>query len=235
MARILIVDDHEPVRILMRALLERAGHEVMEASDGAIGLRRFFSAGPDLIVLDLDMPHTDGFTALARIRSITDVPVLVCSGSRGDEHLRALREGADGYLRKPFDGREFTARIDALVRRLGPDARDATQGRVVTDGWATVDHARHEATVGGRIVVLTPLELRLLSAFVAHGGFALTHDQLLELAWGAQEGTRDQVKAAVLSLRAKLAAEVEGGGAALETVRGVGYRWRPLRRPAPSR
>lgn len=233
MAKVLVVDDHQDVRVLLRTLLERAGHHVVEAADGSAGLRRMFSERPDLVVLDLDMPVLDGLQALARIRAVSGVPVLVCSGSRGDEHLRVLGEGADDYLRKPFDPRELTARVAALLRRAPPTGE---RQDVEDDGWVRVDRRRHEATLAGHQLSLSPLELRLLGAFVGHRGLALTHDQLLDLAWNGDRGTRQQVKAAVLSLRAKLDRQTEGAGAAIETVRGVGYRWRvatPAAEPSP--
>jgi DNA-binding response OmpR family regulator len=222
-ARVLVVDDHQPVRQLVRTLLERAGHVVMEAGDGAAGLRRLYADAPDLIVLDLEMPRLDGFSALNRIRAITKVPVLVCSGSRGEEHLRALTDGADDYLSKPFDGRELVARVDALLRRT---VDSGAQADVDDDGWARVDRTRHEAVIDGRRIELTPLELRLLGTFLRHEGLALTHDQLLELVWDDSIGSREQVKAAVLSLRRKLRRHVPDVGEPVETVRGVGYRWR---------
>jgi DNA-binding response OmpR family regulator len=218
MARILVVDDSPSVLALVRTLLEREGHFVLQARDGAEGLRRLYADAPDLLVLDLEMPRLDGFAALDRIRRLTSVPVLVCSGRPAEEQLQALRAGADDMIGKPFDGRELVARVEALLRRSGADSPEHIDG----DGWATVDRARHEAVVDGRRLDVTPLELRLLGAFLRHSGIALSHEQLLDLVWEDGGGSREQVKAAVLSLRRKLGE----GSSAIETVRGIGYRWR---------
>jgi DNA-binding response OmpR family regulator len=225
MPKVLIVEDSAATRALIRSLLERAGHTAIEASDGAEGLRRLYSERPDLVLLDMVMPHVDGWQALERIRALTDVPILVCTGSLGDEdRSRVLRMGADDLVRKPFDGDELVARVEALLRRAGKASGQEID--VLDDGFARLDRARHEAVVEGRRLTLTPLEFRLLGAFLRHAGLALTHDQLLELVWQETGGTRDQVKAAVLSLRRKVAVESPRGDSVIETIRGVGYRWR---------
>lgn len=225
MPRILVVDDSSLVRELVRTLLERAGHEVVEAADGSDGLRRLYAERPDLVVLDVSMPELDGWEALKRLRELSDVPVLMFSAFGGEtERVRGLLGGADDFLAKPFGGPELVARVTALLRRA---RRDGAVGviDVVDDGWARVDAARHEASVNGGTLQLTPTEFRLLATFVRNAGVALSHEQLLEQAWQESYGTREQVKVAVLALRRKLALAEPGGEAAIETVRGLGYRW----------
>jgi DNA-binding response OmpR family regulator len=225
MSRILVVDDSSLVRELVRTLLERAGHEVVEAADGSDGLRRLYAERPDLVVLDVSMPELDGWEALKRLRELSDVPVLMFSAFGGEtERVRGLLGGADDFLAKPFGGPELVARVTALLRRA---RRDGAVGviDVVDDGWARVDAARHEASVGGVALQLTPTEFRLLATFVRNAGVALSHEQLLEQAWQESYGTREQVKVAVLALRRKLALAQPGGERAIETVRGLGYRW----------
>ncbi len=114
MPRVLVVDDSQLVRELVRTLLERAGHEVVEAVDGADGLRRLYAERPDLVVLDVSMPDVDGWEALKRLRELSDVPVLMFSAFGGEtERVRGLLGGADDFLAKPFDGAELAA----LLRR----------------------------------------------------------------------------------------------------------------------
>jgi DNA-binding response OmpR family regulator len=231
-ARILVVDDSSLVRELVRTLLERAGHSVVEAADGADGLRRLYGDRPDLVVLDVSMPEVDGWEALKRLRELSEVPVLMFSAFGGEsDRVRGLLGGADDFLAKPFSGPELVARVTALLRRSRRDGAEAVID-TVDDGWAKVDAARHEATVEGTALSLTPTEFRLLATFVRNAGVALSHEQLLEQAWQESYGTREQVKVAVLALRRKLAAASLGGDAAIETVRGIGYRWVTPRRPA---
>lgn len=223
MPKILIVDDNAGLRLLVRTLAERAGHCVTEAADGREGVRKLYTEQPDLVLLDVAMPVLDGWGALTRIRELSDVPVLMLSAAGSEaERVRGLLAGADDFQTKPFGGPELVARITAVLRRC---ARGTARAEVLDDGWVRVDRARHEASVGGAPLALTPLEFRLLATLVAHPGVALGHDRLIELAWQRGDGTRDQVKVAVLALRRRLDAAAPGGGGAVATVHGIGYRW----------
>jgi DNA-binding response OmpR family regulator len=224
-APILIADDEPDLRRLIAGLLERAGHRAIEAPDGRAALRLLYERRPALVILDVTMPDLDGWQALERIREMSDVPVLMLS-ARGDEHdrVRGLRAGADDYLPKPFGRQELLARVEALLRRARGTCDPLTPYR---DEFVEVDFAQRVARVRGELVSLTPAEFRLLSAFVRHPGQLLSRDQLLELAWGdAFARTGDEVKLYVGYLRRKLGGAV-GDGAAIETVRGFDYRYRP--------
>jgi DNA-binding response OmpR family regulator len=221
--RVLVADDDRDVRNLVRTLLERAGHEVVEAADGRECLRRLYERRPELVVLDVRMPFLDGWDTLERIREVANVPVLMLT-ARGDEldRVRGLRAGADDYVQKPFGRQELLARVEALLRRTASPAevRDA-----YSDDLIAIDFAGRRVTAGGRSVELTPLEFRLLAAFVQHPGLVLSRDQLLELVWGdSASHSRDQVKLYVGYLRRKLRAAV-GAEPPIETVRGFGYRY----------
>src|ERR1051325_7410917 len=125
-SRILVVDDDDDIRGLLRTLLERAGHEVVDAPDGLAGLRELYAASPDLVILDVAMPVLDGWATLGRIRELTDVPVLMLTARDAElERVRGLKGGADDYVVKPFGRQELVARVDVLLRRLrsggGPD------------------------------------------------------------------------------------------------------------------
>lgn len=221
--RILVVDDDVDIRSLLRELLERAGYEVAEAGDGRAGLRELYGRTPDVVILDVAMPVLDGWQTLERIRDLSDVPVLMLTAREQElERVRGLRSGADDYVVKPFGRQELLARVEVLLRR----SRGApTNAEGYADALLEVDFAQRSVRVDGNDVSLTPLEFRLLSAFVRHPNHVLTPDQLLELVWGSSYNTsRDQVKLYVGYLRRKLGFSADAGP--LETVRGFGYRYR---------
>jgi DNA-binding response OmpR family regulator len=226
MTSILVVDDDDDIRALVGELLERAGHVVIKAPDGESALKLFYSRKPDLVVLDVSMPGLDGWEVLNRIRELSDVPVLMLTARAEElEKVRGLRAGADDYVTKPFGRQELLARVDATLRR----GRSAPQAQeTYADDFLTVDFAQRKVTAGGVELALTPLEFRVLGAFVRNQNQVLSHDQLLELAWGdARSADRDQVKLYVGYLRRKLGTGV-GDESPIETVRGFGYRYRPL-------
>jgi DNA-binding response OmpR family regulator len=221
-ASVLVVDDNPDVRALVTTLLGRAGYLVSEAEDGRAALKALYGQRPDLVVLDVNMPELDGWGTLERIRELSDVPVIMLS-ARGEEleKVRALRAGADDYVTKPFGRQELLARVETVLRRSGGSGTKETY----SDSILTVDFGERRLTVGERDVELTPLEFKLLSAFVQHPNQLLEHGQLLEMVWGGERGTsRDQVKLYVGYLRKKLA-DAGAAPTTIETVRGFGYRY----------
>jgi DNA-binding response OmpR family regulator len=224
--RILVVDDDADIRLLLRELLDRRGFSVTEARDGKEALRLLFDERPDLVVLDVAMPGLDGWQTLERIRELSDVPVVMLTARATElEKTRGLRAGADDYVTKPFGRQELLARVEGLLRRAGGRAE---RQETYSDGFVTIDFSRREVTVRGEVVELTPLEFRLLTAFVRHPNQVLTHEQLLELAWGDAHAARDQVKLYVGYLRKKLSPAAPES-APIETRRGFGYAYRPPR------
>ena len=222
--RVLIVDDDAQIRALLRQMYERDEWSVEEAGCGREALRSLFDRRPQAVVLDVDMPRMDGWTTLERIREVSDVPVLMLTGTSTElDKVRALRAGADDYVTKPFGSMELMARTEAIVRR-SPDCGTMRAG--YDDGAIEVDYERHLVRADGREVVLTPQEFRLLVAFLEHPGHVLGWVQLLSLAWSQGVGTRDQVKIYVGYLRRKLGRAMD-----IETVRGFGYRFRPAAAP----
>jgi DNA-binding response OmpR family regulator len=223
--RVLVIDDDPDIRALVAQLLDRAGFIVEQADDGRAGLRALHKSPPDLVVLDVSMPDMDGWQTLERIRDLSKVPVMMLT-ARGDEleRVRGLQAGADDYVIKPFGRQELVARVQALLRRAGAREQDLES---YTDERLSIDFAQRAVTFDGAQVSLTPLEFKLLAAFVQHPRQVLSRDQLLELVWGDAYGvSSDQVKLYVGYLRRKLAPE-DTAGVPIETVRGFGYRYRP--------
>ena len=222
--RILVVDDDADIRRLLRELLERIGYTVDEAEDGKTALRKLFANAPSLVILDVTMPELDGYQTLERIRDLSDVPVLMLTARTQElEKVRGLSAGADDYVAKPFGRQELLARVQALLRRSGGKSEVI---EAYGDAFAQVDYAQRQVKVQGRDVQLTPLEFKLLSAFVQNPNQVLSRDQLLELVWGDPYGVSgDQVKLYVGYLRRKLVPDAPQT-APIETVRGFGYRYR---------
>jgi DNA-binding response OmpR family regulator len=224
--RVLVVDDDPDIRGLLAELLRRAGHEVVEAENGRVGLRVFHASSPDLVVLDVSMPELDGWQTLERIRDLSDVPVLMLT-ARGDEleRVRGLQAGADDYVVKPFGRQELLARVQAILRRASARPADASES--YADEHVEIDFGQRAVRYDGRDVSLTPLEFKLLTAFVRHPRQVLSRDQLLDQVWGDAYGVSgDQVKLYVGYLRRKLDPD-SPESAPIETVRGFGYRYRP--------
>lgn len=225
---VLIAEDSAPIRELLSTVLRRGGFGVVGAADGEDALRAFYAHRPALVVLDLWMPKLDGWSVLQRIREFDDeVPILVLTGMDDENSkVRGLTWGADDYLVKPVGAAELLARAAALMRRARKRAYDRATEPLYDDGFVRVDYQRRTVTVAGKDVALSPLEFRLLAAFVQSGGELLTREDLLHRVWNDYSGgPSDHVKIYVGYVRRKLkqATPVE----LIHTVRGFGYRWSP--------
>ena len=211
------------VRDPLRLPLGRAEIDLVEAGTGIAGLRCFYAERPDIVVLELELPDVDGFEVLARIKELSDVPVVAVTGDGDRERVVGLRAGADDCVSKPPMPEEVVARIEGLLRRRHPGAPEPD---LIEDDFLQIDRARHRVTVLGVEIPLTPTEFRMLEAFAGSPGRVLGHGQLLDDVWGDRIRGRDEVKLYVSYLRRKLAV---AGIDPVETVRGVGYRYAPRR------
>jgi DNA-binding response OmpR family regulator len=220
---VLVVEDDDNSRALLRRVLERHGLEVLESTDASGALRLLFGERPDLVMLDLGLPDVGGDTLITRIRELTDVPLMVVTGKADEESaVGCLRAGADDYLTKPFGLQEMLARVEVLLRRSVPG--EAPPQRY-SDGLIEIDFTSLEVRADGRVIELTALQLRLLTALVRHRNQVLSAEQLLKLAWDDDLGRRDRVKLYVGYLRRSF--REHGVDLPVETVRGFGYRYRP--------
>ncbi|MFG3498577.1 response regulator transcription factor [Streptomyces sp. NPDC047928] len=226
--RILVVDDEPAVREALRRSLAFEGYGTEVAVDGVDALGKMAAYGPDLVVLDIQMPRMDGLTAARRIRaSGSTVPILMLTArdTVGDR-VTGLDVGADDYLVKPFELDELFARIRALLRRSSYAAASAAAqepgGDVLAFGDLRMNLATREVARGGRQVELTRTEFTLLEMFLAHPRQVLTREQILKSVWGFDfEPTSNSLDVYVMYLRRKT--EAGGEPRLVHTVRGVGY------------
>jgi two-component system KDP operon response regulator KdpE len=225
---VLVVEDDDATRTVLRRDLAGRGFEVIEAPDGRTALERWEARRADLVLLDLGLPDMEGVRVLRRIRSEATTPVVILS-ARDEEltKIEALESGADDYVTKPFSTGELQARIRAVMRRAAGPAADAA-GRV-TVGPLVFDSPRRLVTVNGRPVPLTPHEFEILRVFLAHQGRLVTRGRLLRAVWGhAYQEEHHYVHVYVSKLRRKLAAADPAGDLHDLVVAepGVGYRVR---------
>ena len=224
--KILIIDDEDDIRLVVRTRLQRAGYETSEAPDGLEGLRRFYGDRPDLVVLDVAMPEMDGWQVMERIREVSTVPVLMLTAAAQErDKIRGLTDGADDYVTKPFSRDEFLARVAALLRRAAGGVQEANDN-IYRDSEISIDFPRHEVIIRGQQVDLSPTEFRLLSVLTKNAGRVMSQGQLLDHVWGQDYAeSLDVVRLYVGYLRRKI--EVDPGKPELvETVRGFGYRYK---------
>jgi len=182
---VLVVEDELAMRRLLRATLEAHGFRVVEAGSIADGRRAAAAESPALVILDLGLPDGDGVELVRSLREWTSVPTIVVSArDREADKVRALDAGADDYLTKPFGTGELLARMRVALRHAAAIAGSPPPDAVVEVGPIRMDHGRHEVTVDGEAVHLTPIEFRLLALLMQHPGRVLTHRHLLREVWG---------------------------------------------------
>lgn len=223
--RILVVDDEKGLVKIIHLNLEQDGFDVIEAYNGSQAMEKLRTTLPDLVLLDIMMPDTDGFTVLKMIRQIGSIPVIMLTAKgEEDDKIKGLELGADDYVTKPFSPRELTSRIRAVLRR-GDFSRDEESGKINVDDRLTIDFDRHEVWVEGELVQLRPTEYRLLYHLVQNAGWVLTHDQILNKVWGYEyENEPHYVRLYINYLRKKLEIDPANPQYIL-TERGVGYRF----------
>jgi DNA-binding response OmpR family regulator len=226
MKRILLIEDDADIALSLRYNLEKDGaFEVATFRDGEAGLEAALDRVPDLVLLDLNLPGMDGLEVCRRLRASKPTSeiaiIMITARAEESQRVNGLDEGADDYITKPFSLREVQARVRAVLRRAGLDA--AERGSLL-DPPLAMDLEARRVTVEGRDVVLTRREFDLLADLLRHRGRVRTRERLLEQVWGYDyPGETRTVDVHVRRLRQKLGPEIEPR---LETVVGVGYRWR---------
>ena len=231
---VLVVEDDEETRaVVVRELVHR-GFRVDEASDGRSALERWELRRPDVVLLDLGLPDTDGLQLIGRIRRESTTPIVILSGRYEErEKVEALERGADDYVTKPFGVDELNARLRVALRHAAGSSADAS-GRIVV-GPLELDVPHHEVRVSGTRVDLTPREFEILRVLLSNAGRLVTKGRILRAVWGEAYQQEDSyVYVHVSQIRRKLAAADRDGALRdlIVTEPGVGYR---VREPEPDR
>ena len=223
--RILVVDDEPDITALVAYHLAKAGFRVSTASTGPEALKAAREERPDIVILDLMLPGVSGYDVLAELRQrdeTRDVGVILLTARREEvDRIRGLTLGADDYLTKPFSPAELSLRVGAVLRRLA--APSVAAGSTITAGPLTVDRSAHRASLDGQELPLTATEFKLLVTLLERRGRVQSRPHLLETVWEAQPDIQTRtVDMHVQRLRSKLGDH----GRMIETVRGLGYRFR---------
>jgi two-component system KDP operon response regulator KdpE len=224
--RILVVDDEPQIGRVMRTGLTSHGFDVRVATDGEAALDLFNDWRPALVITDLSMPNVSGLEFCRRLRLVSQVPIIVLS-VKSEERVKveALDAGADDYVTKPFGMDELLARIRAALRRRSLPPAD--ESALIEVGDFTVDPERHQATLKGREIHLTPKEFELLLFMVQHPGAVLTHHKLLGAVWGGNYTEQTEyLRVFIGQLRKKLETDPANPKYIL-TEPWIGYRFNP--------
>jgi two-component system response regulator ChvI len=241
MAKITLVDDDENIVASVSLALESHGHEVTAYFDGVAGLTALESNPPDMAILDVKMPRLDGMEVLRRLRQTSTVPVIMLT-SKDDEidEILGFNLGADDYIRKPFSQRLLIERVKAVLRRANPEDvmggesgasaagsdEESADNRAIKRGRLTLDPARHDCLWEGKPVRLTVTEFLLLQSLAQRPGFVKSRDNLMDAAYEDQVYVDDRTIDSHIKRMRKKFREVDSDFDAIETLYGVGYRYR---------
>jgi two-component system, OmpR family, response regulator MprA len=230
-AKLLIVEDDPDVRNSLERRFRFEGFQVTTAESGEFALDILSTLEPDIVLLDVMLPGLDGFAVAERVRSVSNVPILMLTAKDSvQDRVSGLECGADDYLVKPFELPELMARVRALLRRsriLVTDTGGGTEVDALVYAGIALNRKTRDVSVDGESMELTPREFSLLEYFLQHPKQVMTRDQILEGVWGYDsEGSSNLVDVYVLQLRKKLEAKGGASDRRLHTVRGVGYSLR---------
>jgi DNA-binding response OmpR family regulator len=220
-AKILLIDDDLTLLNLLSQYLRESSFEVIEATDGSAGLRLAYSEKPDLVLLDVMLPGMDGWEVCARLRQLTDLPIIMLTAKTTEaDKLRGFQLGVDDYVTKPFSFAELVARIQAVIGRAHIEQN---QSGYIAHGEILLDLQKFQASLGDRTLELTPTEFRLLEVLVKHKGKVVSDEDLMLEVWGAYRSDPALVRRYILMLRRKLEPD-PSSPVWIRTVRGFGYR-----------
>ncbi|OFW73961.1 MAG: DNA-binding response regulator [Actinobacteria bacterium RBG_16_68_12] len=225
---ILLVDDEDSIQTLLTFPLERDGYRVVQARDGEEALRKFEEDAVDLVILDVMLPRLDGLEVCKRLRSQSDVPIIMLT-ARGEEldKVLGLELGADDYITKPFSIREFRSRVRALLRRAAVPRVTAEREETIERGELVVDLPRRTVQIRGETIQLTFIEFEMLVVLASSPGVVFSRRELLERLRGGSDYREPRtIDVHVRHLREKIERDPSDPELIL-TIRGAGYRFRP--------
>jgi two-component system response regulator ChvI len=231
MAKITLVDDDENIVTSVSLALESLGHKVKGYYDGATGLAALESDPPDLAILDVKMPRMDGMEVLRRLRQTSELPVIILTSKDEEiDEILGFNLGADDYIHKPFSQRLLIERVKAVLRRAeGADGEAGATvggGKSIKRGRLTLDSARHDCLWDDKAVKLTVTEFLLLQSLAQRPGFVKSRDNLMDAAYDDQVYVDDRtIDSHIKRMRRKFR-QVDSEFDAIETLYGVGYRYR---------
>ena len=219
--KILLIDDDPTLSNLLGRFLQESNFEMLEASNGPAGLRLAYNERPDLVLLDVMMPGMDGWEVCARLRELSDMPVIMLTAKASEaDKLRGFKLGVDDYVTKPYSFVELVARIQAVLGRVQGERKETGY---IAHGEIVLNLEKYQATVGGRSLVLTPTEFRLLEVLVRRKGRVASESDLIREVWGTGRSDPALIRRYILLLRKKL--EIDPAEPVwIRTVRGFGYR-----------
>ena len=241
MANITLIDDDENIVASVSMALESHGHTVKAYYDGATGLAALESDPPDLAILDVKMPRMDGMEVLRRLRQTSELPVIILTSKDEEiDEILGFNLGADDYMHKPFSQRLLLERVKAVLRRARADQDDrdaiaaggtaaaagAAGSKAIKRGRLTLDPARHDCLWEGRPVRLTVTEFLLLQSLATRPGFVKSRDNLMDAAYDDQVYVDDRTIDSHIKRMRKKFRQVDPEFDAIETLYGVGYRYR---------
>lgn len=225
---ILVVEDDKAIRNLIKVTLESKGYGCLTAETGKQALLTAAADKPDILFLDLGLPDMDGTEVIGKLRSWSELPILVISARTDDaDKIEALDAGADDYITKPFSVNELLARLRATIRRLGliqQHAEEPDEAKEFLNGELRIDYEAHLVYVQGQEIHLTPIEYKLLCALAENAGKVLTHQYILRKVWGSSlPSDVASLRVFMVALRKKLES-APGTPHYIQTHVGIGYR-----------
>ena len=214
MKKILIVEDEDRMRKLVKDYLIKWGYGVVEADDGYKALEAYNKEQPDLIILDVMIPGIEGYEVAHEIKKISSVPIIMLTAKSEEyDELNGFRSGADDYVRKPFSPKILMARIEALLRYVDKFVETKEEGLVI-------DSSKHKVYLEGEELILTPKEFILLNYMIKNKGLVLTREQILAAVWDFDyDGDMRTVDTHIKRVRKKL------NGRFIKTIHGYGYKF----------
>jgi len=223
---VLIVDDEKPLRDFVRRNLDVRGFSTLTASNGLEALAIFETHNIDLVILDIMMPHLDGLDTTRRIRQVSNVPIIILSAmGEQDDKIKAFDLGVDDYLTKPFGTGELLVRVKAVLRRaqwgdVAPEQENIARGEIIAD------LVRHQVTVRGVLIDVTPTEFNLLVYLMKNAGKVLSHRMILQHVWGTEYGDEAEYLRVYMGRLRQKVEEDALHPRYIQTARGLGYQFK---------